>query len=619
MFRRQESTLDPDAKYPADLEKLGYFVDKNGCFRRIDAPELFFDFYYTNNDRHNEVRGEAMRVCQRREVMSRLSALGLKQLYLPTLTSNKPKGPHVPILAPVASVLKTRKRIIVIINDDTYQDLGILAYRELQREGGVNTGSVINFAKGKQATRHKWIGSIAASGLNSFSFVGLVNRAQANTDISLGEKLAKDGARIEKDEHIPGLIVLNAGQLLYSHKLNKALSNRSWTALTRKSITHDPVQIHEVENRVEGHRTAAEHIKTVFDTVIKNPNFVHPEAEVYVIAIENGVESLLEVLNKDFSGSADRITALAAVQSPVGGHQIHNPDVKTFLFTRARHWETSQHTSADPTQCKASPSNYISKAVSDNPTSKEPIDWLETVGGGAGHRADTPFATTGIREAKVTIAATEEPASDDGFVDATPLCPSFGGGNTWVGECVFTQSTVQEAVLRFFEDVAQDPKGYCNPDFNLDSRPSHADSRFDPLPDEMLNPEKQELLAAQEELRRLEAAFNAVPEGNSDLGPGLERLHRRIATKQSALRELEERALAAGALGLGDAQDVRDKWSVSRDGVEWKEMKRGAPIPFAGVQADSNMVASAGCLGTVEEELARLELEEEGEEEEEEA
>ncbi|KAL5384126.1 hypothetical protein DPSP01_005601 [Paraphaeosphaeria sporulosa] len=61
MFRRQESTLDPDAQYPADLKKLGYFVDKNGCFRRIDAPELFFDFFYTNNDRHNEVRGEAMR------------------------------------------------------------------------------------------------------------------------------------------------------------------------------------------------------------------------------------------------------------------------------------------------------------------------------------------------------------------------------------------------------------------------------------------------------------------------------------------------------------------------------------------------------------------------------
>ena len=130
-------------------------------------------------------------------------------------------------------------------------------------------------------------------------FAGLVNRAQANRDVTLGEKLAKDGARIEKEENIPGLIVLNTGQLLFSHKLNQALSNRSWTALTRKSITHDLVKIHEVENRVEGHRTAAEHIKTVFDTVVKNPDFVSPEAEVFVVAIENGVERLIEVLNKD--------------------------------------------------------------------------------------------------------------------------------------------------------------------------------------------------------------------------------------------------------------------------------------------------------------------------------
>ena len=201
--------------------------------------------------------------------MSRLTALGLKQLYLPTLSNSKPDGPHIPILAPAPEVLKTRKRVIVIINDDTYQDLGILAYRELQREGGVNGGSVVNFVK------------------------GLVNRTQANMDTNL------DPARFEKDEHIPGLIVLNTGQLLYSHKLNKALSMRSWIALPRKSITHDPVKVHDVENRVEGHRTPAEHIKTVFDTVIKNPNFVSPEAEVYVVAIENGIEKLIEVLNQD--------------------------------------------------------------------------------------------------------------------------------------------------------------------------------------------------------------------------------------------------------------------------------------------------------------------------------
>lgn len=439
------------------------------------------------------------------------------------------------------------------------------------------------------------------------------------------------------------MIVLNPGQLLYSHKLNQTLSNRSWLALTRKSITHDVVKIHEVENRVEGHRTAAEHIKTVFDTVIKNPDFVSPEAEVYVIAIENGVASLIEVLNKDCEyvsiymsilylqiivyGSADRITALAAIQSPMGGHQIHKPDVKAFLYSRARHWETSQHSSADPGQCKASPSDYNSGAASDEPASTKPIDWLETAQGEAEHCAD--YSLANIQEAKVMIAATKEPNSDDGFVDATPLCPTFGGGDTWVGECVFTQSIVQQAVLKFFEDVAQgestcirsasrvcsqpiDPRIFRNPEFSTDSPSGDTDSRFDSLPNEMLNTEKQELLAAQEELRQLEAALNAIPDGNPDLEPGRQRLYKRIVIKQSKLRELEEKALAGGALGLGDAQDVRNKWSVPTDGEEWKEVKRGAPVSFAGVQADSDIVASAGCVGTVEEELAKLELEEGG-------
>ncbi|KAJ4357355.1 uncharacterized protein N0V89_001930 [Didymosphaeria variabile] len=586
MFRRQENTLDADAKYP-----LGYFVDVNGCIRRIEAPEHFFDFFYTNNERHNEVRGEAMRVCQRREVMSRLAALGLKELYLPTRSNSKPIGPHVPILAPPAEVLKTRKRVIVIINDDTYQDLGILAYRELQREGGLNGGSVVSFVK------------------------GLVNRTQADASPDHHEKLARDGARIEKDEHIPGLIVLNTGQLLYSHKFNKALSMRSWTALPRKSITHDPVKIHEVENRVEGHRTPSEHIKTVFNTVIKNRNFVSPEAEVYVVAIENGVEKLIEVLDQNFYSYADRITAMAFMQSTVGGHQIRNPDVKAFLHTRARHWETFKIGSADPTQCKAVPADYISKQPS-TPIPKSPVNWLETVDGGAGLRADTPLAS--IPEVKLAIAATKESTSEDGFQDATPICPVFGGGETWVGECVFTQSIVQQAVLEFFEDVALDPKGFCNPDFKFDNPEPSSDgplalsaaSQYDAIPEDMLNPEKKAVLAAQEELSQLEAAFNAVPQDNPDLAPGLLRLRNRIKKKDAELRDLEEKALATGALGAGAAQHVRDGWKHQTNGEEWTEKKPGTPISFAGVQADSNVVASAGCLDTVEEELAKLELEE---------
>jgi len=243
--------------------------------------------------------------CQRQEVLKRISALGLKQLYLPTLCTTKPDGPHVPILAPSADVLKARKRVIVLINDDTYQDLGILAYRELQRDGGINGGSIVNFLK------------------------ELISRDEDDVDVV--EELNKDGAGVKGDAQIPGVIVLNTAQLLYSHKFNQALSTRSWTALPRKSITHDAIVMHPVENRVEGHRTPQEHIKSVLDSVIRNPEFVATDAEVYVIAIENGVDSLMDVLNEDCKcrrmssfASADLMYLSLEVRQPHHCHGSHS-------------------------------------------------------------------------------------------------------------------------------------------------------------------------------------------------------------------------------------------------------------------------------------------------------
>jgi hypothetical protein len=52
-------------------------------------------------------------------------------------------------------------------------------------------------------------------------------------------------------------------------------------------------------------------------------------------------------------------------------------------------------------------------------------------------------------------SASPEPVLDGGFCAMTPICPTFGGGDTSVGECVFIQSIVQNAILNFFEEVAQ--------------------------------------------------------------------------------------------------------------------------------------------------------------------
>lgn len=204
----------------------------------------------------------------------RLSYLGLNCVHLPKFATDKPNGPHVPILAPAPETLKTRKRVIVLVND-TVQDLGILAYRQLQRELGINGGSVVNFVK------------------------EIIKRSSTDNAAEKDADIFKDGYKLEDDSTTPALIIMNTGQLLYSHKYDQAMTMRSWSAMPRKSIAHDMIRIDEEENHVAGHRTAKEHVKTVFDQVICNPERVAADAEVYVIAIEDGSENILKLLAED--------------------------------------------------------------------------------------------------------------------------------------------------------------------------------------------------------------------------------------------------------------------------------------------------------------------------------
>lgn len=202
----------------------------------------------------------------------RLHALGIRRVFLPGFTTAKPNAPHVPILAPPPDILRQHSRVIVLVNGGL-QDLGVLAYRQLQRELGINGGSVVNFTK------------------------EMIQRS--DTENITEDDIFKDGFKLDDDASIPALVVLNAGQLLYSHKYNQAMTLRSWSAMPRKSITHDMIRIHEEENRVEGHRNAREHVQTIFDQVICNPDCIAPDAEVYVIAIEDGTENVLQLLQSD--------------------------------------------------------------------------------------------------------------------------------------------------------------------------------------------------------------------------------------------------------------------------------------------------------------------------------
>jgi len=152
--------------------------------------------------------------------LDRINALGLQQLYIPQLSYDKPQNEaFVPILAPPAEILKTRKRIIVLVNS-TLQDLGVLAYRRLQRELGVDGGSIVDFVK---------------------ELIARSMELQEEFDIF------KDGVGVEDPaSETPGVIVMNCGQLLFSYKFAEAKTVTSWNAMPRKSAATEPPQITEV-------------------------------------------------------------------------------------------------------------------------------------------------------------------------------------------------------------------------------------------------------------------------------------------------------------------------------------------------------------------------------------
>lgn len=212
--------------------------------------------------------------CFRAETAKRLAALGIHKVYLPNYSKTKPNGPHIPILAPSPEILKTRKRVFVLIND-LNQDLGILAYRQLQVEKGLNGGSVVNLVK------------------------DLIKHSLLEHDLGLSASIFEDGTAVINEDQTPGIVVLNPGQLLYSHKHNKAMSLRSWSAMPRKSCMHDMIKLHEEENSIAGHRTPVEHIKSVLTEVVYNVDRVSPDAEIYLVAIESGAQHMVELLEED--------------------------------------------------------------------------------------------------------------------------------------------------------------------------------------------------------------------------------------------------------------------------------------------------------------------------------
>jgi hypothetical protein len=159
---------------------------------------------------------------------------------------------------------------------------------------------------------------------------------------------------------------------------------------------------------------------------------------------------------------------MAIINTGVDVSQIHEPALKAFLHMRTRQWKPSDNRTDDPSRLIDMPLDYKVPSTGQPQNVLGRINWLEkATGASVNHlkNARHRFNSSEYSKAPQPDTVADAPVYDEWSSNTEALCPTFSGGDTWVGECVFTQPLVQDTILGFFEEVSQDTKNFCNPVF----------------------------------------------------------------------------------------------------------------------------------------------------------
>ncbi|KAK7537221.1 uncharacterized protein J3D65DRAFT_603232 [Phyllosticta citribraziliensis] len=541
MYRLTEAGMPQDPHYKADLKELGYFIDDNSVIKTIRPPHFYYTYWISNNERVNEAFRDAMHECILREIRERMAALGMPLFYVPHMSPDKPQHePATPILVTNQQDLKKRKRIIVVVNDD-FQDLGMWAYRIASKEGGVEAGSVVSLAKAMQATQVAHYEELKVLGPKAPGVGGSQDASAGDMERRVTEAVVAqapnmngseatktddvpktDGTgedkkpapidtsnapfKVPEDWETPGLVVLNPGQLLYSHRLDKAMTRQSWNSQPRKTAIH-PVPGYDTEfNTIPGNRTVVEHVKFVFDNIINNPEWVSRDANVYIIGNGNGGDAILDFLDSEWPTYKERVAAITFIDPTPIRDALKDHDFAAFLRHRARGLVPSEQpagtpvavpcTSEHPTPTSSRRESTASRRESaasvggpPQPQHNSTSPWLETVSS-AGESARRGFFSSATSDALTSsisqlaidsiLASPTTPLrpTPDASVDwGMHYFPLLSSGEPSVAEVILPAS--YRLILAWFELVAATP-GYKNPAFRLpDVAPQVEDTEAD--------------------------------------------------------------------------------------------------------------------------------------------
>ncbi|XXH05933.1 hypothetical protein Hte_012376 [Hypoxylon texense] len=296
MFRRLWSGLPADPDFPADLEKLGYFINEDDEIRSIENPNNYFKYFISRNSRWNDRQRFAMNQALQNEIHKRLEKLDMQKCLLPIGTKD-PSKPHIPIF--VSRDLPLKKRVVVIFGEST-QDLGILAHRVLGTAGGVNKGSLVSIV------------------------TELQKQHTSSTDSSP-----------------PGIILANMGELVWWPEGKRAVSHWAFDNAPAKSAVHNGNLITD-KNLIKGNENPKLHVNYIFDQVI--PLLVKDNVGIDVIGVGDGADFVEQYLDLPavWEKWKKRINCLALVGGLHPVWELHSKDFATeFLKNKARAYATS--------------------------------------------------------------------------------------------------------------------------------------------------------------------------------------------------------------------------------------------------------------------------------------
>ncbi|KAI5357490.1 hypothetical protein Slin14017_G119920 [Septoria linicola] len=161
-------------------------------------------------------------------------------------------------------------------------------------------------------------------------------------------KLSDEGCGGEGEDETPGIIILNPGQLLYSHDMGKNVSMPTWQSRPRPTAISECYKIEPRYNFIPGHENPHKHVQTVFNHIL--PKLIPSNARLHIITIGDGAEPTIDLLNQTLLKNANLKLQAGMLESialidPTHDHDSITSDLlRAFLATKGKSWVQSEET-----------------------------------------------------------------------------------------------------------------------------------------------------------------------------------------------------------------------------------------------------------------------------------